>query len=172
MLTDEPAWDDENAPLPDGDVVASPLSGGARVTLRFVSPFEPWLTLAGARVVGDVGAEARALWLWFGRRQAALWRSLDVERGLRATLMSGQVIVTDLVELQGGAAFDHVEMMGSLESARVRWPAFAALGTSIGSRAELAARVRALYAAGTQLDVRVEDARRVKARWCLRVGRT
>jgi hypothetical protein len=171
MVNDEPMWDDDDAPLPDGDVVASPMPAGARVTLRFASPFEPWLTLAGARVHADHGGETRALWLWFGRRQAALWRALDVARGLRATLSTGSVVVTDVVDLEDGAAVDHGSLMASLEGARVKWPAFAVLGASMGSRPELAARARALYAAGTQLDVRVEDGQRVRGRRRLRVGR-
>jgi hypothetical protein len=171
MLSDEPAWDDDDAPLPDGDVVASPLPTGARVTLRFASPFEPWLTLGGVRVCADTGGEARVLWLWLGRRQATLWRALDIERGLRATLSAGTLVVTDVVDLQDGVAVDHGSLMAALDGARVRWPAFAVLGSSMGSRAELSARARALYAAGTHLDVRVEDGQRVRGRRRLRVGR-
>jgi hypothetical protein len=170
MLSDDPAWDDEDAPLTDGDVVAAPITAGARVTLRFVSPFEPWLTLGGARVRADNGGDARALWLWLGRRHAALWRALELARGLRATLAAG-VIVTDVVELDGGVAVDHGTLRTSLEGANVKWPAFAALGTAMGSRAELAMRARALYAAGTWLDLRIEDGQRVRGRRRLRVGR-
>jgi hypothetical protein len=171
MIADEPAWDDDDAPLPIGDVVASPVPSGTRITLRFVSPFEPWLVLGGRRITADRGDDARAVLLWFGRRQAALWRALDLERGLRATLAAGQLIVTDVVTLTTGVAVDHGTLMGSLESARLRWPAFAALGADITTNAELAARSRALYAAGTQLDVRVEDGGAVRARRRLRVGR-
>ena len=171
MLTAEPVWDQDDAPLPDGDVVASPVPVGPRLTLRFLSAFEPWLSLAGRRITADDGAESRAVLLWFGRRQATLWRALDVDHGLRATLAQGQVIVTDVIGLDDGVALDHGAVMGALELARVRWPAFAVLGASIGSRAELAARARALYAAGTQLDVRVEEGGRVRARRLLRVGR-
>jgi hypothetical protein len=171
MVTEEPAWDDDDAPLPEGDVVASPMPVGGRVTLRFASAFEPWLTLGGARIRADVGGDARTLLLWFGRRQAALWRALDAERGLRATLSGGAVVVTDVVDLAGGVAVDHGSLMATLEGARIKWPAFAVLGSSMGSRAELATRARALYAAGTQLDVRIEDAHRVRGRRRLRVGR-
>ncbi|MBM4280906.1 MAG: hypothetical protein FJ137_09130 [Deltaproteobacteria bacterium] len=171
MLTAEPVWDEDDASLPDGDVVVSPLPVGPRLTLRFVSAFEPWLAVAGRRINADDGPESRAALLWFGRRQATLWRALGVDHGLRATQAQGQVIVTDVLGLNDGVALDHGAMMGALELAKVRWPAFAVLGASIGSRAELAARARVLYAAGTQLDVRVEEDGRVRARRLLRVGR-
>jgi hypothetical protein len=100
-----------------------------------------------------------------------LWRALDVERGVRATLVGAQMIVTDLVSLADGAAVDHGGLMSVLEGARVKTPTFAVLGSSMPTRAELLARARALYAAGTPLDVRVEEQGRVLARRTLRVGR-
>jgi hypothetical protein len=171
MLTDEPAFDADDAPLPDGELVAAPIPTGTRVTLRFASPFEPWLTLGGRRVTADRGGATRALLVWLGRRQPALLRALELERGLRATLAADGVIVTDLVSLADGVAVDHGGLMSALEGARVRLPTFAVLGASMSTRAELMARVRSLYAAGTPLDVRIEDQRRVLGRRAVRVGR-
>jgi hypothetical protein len=172
MFADEPAWDDDDAPLAEGDIVAAPMPQGQKVTLRFVAPFEPWLTLGQARVTDDASEAHRALLLWLGRRQAALWRALDLERGLRGTLTAGQLVVTDVVGLHDGEALDHGSMMSVLEPAKVRWPAFTSWGASTGSHTDLVARARSLFAVGTQLDVRVEEGKRVLSRRRLRVGRS
>jgi hypothetical protein len=171
MFTAEPAFDADDAPLPDGEAVAAPQTVGARVTLRFVSPYEPWLSLDGHRIAADHGGAGRTLLVWFGRRQSALLRALDLGRGLRASLGPDGLVVTDIVELADGVAVDHGSLMAALEGARVRLPPFAALGTSLG-RSELLARARSLYAAGTPLDVRIEEQQRVVGRRSLRVGRT
>jgi len=171
MLIDEPVFDPDDAAVPDGDVVAAPQATGTRVTLRFASPYEPWLTLGGRRVVADTGADSRRVLLWFGRRHPALWRALELQRGLRATLTADDVVVSDLVELADGTVVDHGGMMAALEGAAVRVPPFAVLGASL-HRGELQARARSLYAAGTPLDVRIEDQHRVLGRRALRVGRS
>jgi hypothetical protein len=171
MRIDEPPVDPDDAALPEGEVVASPMPSGQRLTLRFASPFEPWLALDGRRVVEDASSDARLVLVWLSRRLTALYRALDLHRGLRATLTpAGVVIVTDMVDIDGGAAADHTTMTTSLESARVRTLDFAALGAS-GNRAELLTRVRGLYAAGTLLELRVEDGRQVVSRRRFRVGR-
>lgn len=171
MRIDEPPVDPDDAALPEGEVVASPLPSGQRLTLRFASPFEPWLSLDGRRVVEDASADARIVLVWMSRRLTALYRSLDLHRGLRATLtQGGVVVVTDLVEVDGGEAADHTTVTTSLEAARVRTLDFAALGAS-GHRADLLARVRGLYASGTLLELRVEDGQQVVSRRRIRVGR-
>jgi hypothetical protein len=171
MRIDEPPVDPDDAALPEGEVVAAPLPTGQRLTLRFASPFEPWLSLDGRRVVEDASADDRVLLVWLSRRLTGLYRALDLHRGLRATLTpAGVVVVSDLVEIDGGVAVDHTTMTTALEGARVRTLDFAALGAS-GNRSDLLTRVRGLYAAGTLLELRVEDARRVVSRRRFRVGR-
>ena len=179
MLVEEPHVDPDDAPLPEGDVVTAPVPSGPVVTLRFASPYEPWLTLRGQRVLGDDGDDTRSVLLWLSRRLAALTRALDVTRGLRATLTPAQhagtphasvVVVTDVIRLEDGSAADHQSLATVLEGARVKLPAFAVLGPAM-SRNELLLRVRTLYAAGTPLEVRSEDQERVLGRRRLRVGR-
>lgn len=171
MRIDEPVVDSDDAPLPEGEVVAAPLPSGRSLTLRFASPYEPWLALDGSRVVEDAGPDARIALTWCARRLTALYRALDLHRGLRATLTpAGHVVVTDIVTVDDGAAIDHDALTATLEGARVRTLDFAALGVA-GLRADLLARVRGLYAAGTMLELRVEEGRRVVARRRLRVGR-
>ncbi len=176
MLVDEPPLDNDDAPFPEGDVVTAPVPSGAAVTLRFASPYEPWLTLRGHRVLVDDGDESRSVLLWLSRRLAALTRALDVTRGLRATLSpgggphGGVVVVTDVIRLEDGSAADHQSLATVLEGARVKLLAFAVLGPAM-SRNELLARVRTLYAAGTPLEVRSEDQERVLGRRRVRVGR-
>ena len=176
MLVDEPLLDPLDAPLPDGDVVTAPVPSGPVLTLRFASPYEPWLTLRGRRVLVDDGDESRSVLLWLSRRLAALNRALDVTRGLRATLSTGVglhtsvVIVTDVIRLKDLTAADHQSLASVLEGARVRLPSFAVLGPSMAKN-ELLQRVRTLYAAGTPLEVRSEAQDQVVGRRRLRVGR-
>lgn len=171
MRIDEPVVDSDDAPLPEGEVVAAPLPSGRALTLRFASPYEPWIDLDGRRVVEDTDADARAVLTWVARRLTALYRALDLHRGLRATLTpAGQVVVTDIVNVNDGVAIGHDALGAALEPARVKTLEFAALGVS-GLRTELLARVRGLYAAGTLLELRVEDGRQVVARRRWRVGR-
>jgi len=171
MHIDEPVVDSDDAPLPEGEVVAAPLPSGRSLTLRFASPWEPWIALDGQRVVEDAGPDARVALIWIARRLTALHRALDLHRGLRATLTrAGHIVVTDIVSLDDGAAIDHDALTAALEGARVRTLDFAALGAS-GLRSDLLQRVRGLYAAGTMLELRVEEGRRVIARRRLRVGR-
>jgi hypothetical protein len=171
MRIDEPVVDSDDAPLPEGEVVAAPLPSGRAMSLRFASPYEPWIDLDGRRVIDDVDGDARTVLTWVARRLTALFRALDLHRGLRATLTpAGQVVVTDIVGVDDGVAIDHDALSATLEGARVKTLDFAALGVG-GGRAELLARVRGLYAAGTLLELRVEDGRRVVARRRWRVGR-
>jgi hypothetical protein len=175
MLVDEPPIDADDAPVPDGDVVTAPVPSGPVVTLRFASPFEPWLTLNGKRVVADDDGDARVVLLWMSRRLAALMRALDTSRGLRATVTGARstgeaIVVTDVVRLDDGSAADHGSLGANLEGARVKTLPFAVLGPSM-SKSELLLRVRTLYAAGTPLEVRIEDNERVLGRRRLRVGR-
>ncbi|MDP2342788.1 MAG: hypothetical protein Q8O67_17665 [Deltaproteobacteria bacterium] len=176
VLVDEPQLDPDDAALPDGDVVTAPVPSGPVITLRFASPYEPWLTLRGKRVLVDDGDDTRAVLLWLSRRLAALTRALDVTRGLRATLTPGSagqasvVVVTDVIRLEDGSAADHQSLASVLEGARVKLLAFAVLGPAM-SKNELLVRVRTLYAAGTPLEVRSEDQERVLGRRRLRVGR-
>lgn len=171
FFSPEPSLDADDAPLPDGDLVAAPVPSGAPLTLRFASAYEPWLSLAGRRVVEERGPEQQTALLWLSRRLPALYRALDLNRGLRARLSDGAVVVTDLVSLDDDSTADHGTMQTILEGAQVKMPAFAVLGASV-SRHELAGRVRGLYAAGTPLEIRIEDQGRVVSRRRLRVGRT
>ena len=170
MLVDEPAIDADDAPVPDGDVVTAPVPSGPIETLRFASPFEPWLTLNGKRVIGDDDVDSRAVLLWMSRRLAALMRALDLARGLRAVLTAKDIVVTDVIRLDDGSAADHGSLGAVLEGARVKTLPFAVLGPSM-SKSELLVRARTLYAAGTPLEVRIEDNDRVLGRRRLRVGR-
>ncbi len=167
----EPDVDDDDSPLPEGEVVAAPLPSGRVVGLRFASPYEPWLTLEGRRVVEDTDAESRTVLVWLSRRLTPLYRALHVVRGLSATLTaSGQIVVRDVVNFDDHSALEHGALSSLLESSRAKTLDFAALGT-VSSRQDLHARVRGLYAAGTPLEVRVEDGRRVISRRRWRVGR-
>lgn len=175
MIVPEPPYDAEDAPLGEGDVVTAPVPLGRTITLRFASPYEPWLTLDNTRVVADVDVDSRAALLWMSRRLAALFRALDLERGLRAVLTgapkdAGGVVVTDVIRLEDGVAADHGSLSAILDGAHVTTPPFAVLGPT-HNKGELMARARTLYAAGTPLDVRLEDNERVLARRRLRVGR-
>jgi hypothetical protein len=148
-----------------------PLPAGTDVTLRFASPFEPFLMLGSTRIFTDTGAQARDLLLWLSRRLPALWRTLEDAVALRAVSTSGgHIVVTDLVSLEDRAFFDHGLLRERLEAANVELARFSVLG-NIGTKAELEKRVRATWAPGTQVEVRVEDGRRVVARRRLRVGR-
>lgn len=166
----EPDVEADDVPLPEGEVVAAALPSGLAVSVRFASPYEPWLSLDGRRVIEDASAEHRLALLWLQRRLTSLYRALDIHRGLRGRLTVSGVIITDLVTLEDGVAADHGTLASVLEGARVRTLDFAALGAA-GSRSDLLGRVRGLYAAGTPLEVRVEDQQRVIARRRWRVGR-
>ena len=186
VLVPEPALDAEDAPIAEGEAVALPLPTGIDVTLRFPSAFEPFLTLAGRRVVDDASFEARELLLWSSRRLPALWRALEDSMGLRAlfcpppvassgfsgVVSSGgaHIVVTDLVRLEDEVFLDHGTMREKLEAASLELARFSLLG-SIGTRAELEKRVRATWAPGTLVEVRMEDGRRVASRRRVRVGR-
>lgn len=178
----EPELDDENAPLPEGEVVALPLPTGTRTTARFPSPFELVLTLAGRRVTIDDSPAARELLLWSSRRLPALWRALGERSVLLAAHVDSAVVVTDLVELErdpnvdgdapvARAVFrDHGALRERLEPCNVQLAQFSLLGT-VGTKAELERRVRSSWAPGTQVEVRVEDDGRIVSRRRLRVGR-
>lgn len=174
----EPELDEDGAPLPDGESVALPAPAGARVTLRFPSAFEVYLTVGGSRVTDDDGPAARDLLLWCGRRLPALWRALGERSALLAVHNDGRVLVTDLAELERDpdtdaeiARFlDHGALRERLEPCGVELSPFSLLGP-IGTRAELDRRVRAAYAPGTLVEVRVEDGGLIASRRRLRVGR-
>lgn len=170
MTLPEPPIDPDDAPVPEGEAVVVPAPTGSAVRLRFPSPYEPFLTLEGRRVVEDEGPSTRDLLLWFSRRMPALWRALDTKRGVLGVLQGGTVLVHDVVELEDGSFLDHGLTRQTLEPARVALPSYALLG-SVSSKSELAARARGVFAVGTTVEVRIEDAGRVVARRRLRVGR-
>ncbi len=170
MHTTPPTIDADDAPLPEGDVVAAPLPSGAPLVLRFASPYEPWLQVRDRRVMADVDAEHRAALLWLHRRLIPLSRTLDVGFALHAMLSPHGIVVTDLVSVDDDAAVDHAQLSSMLEGANVKTLDFVALGVGT-SKTDLQARVRHLFAAGTPIEVRVEDRRRVIARRRWRVGR-
>lgn len=170
VVVPEPVVDPDDAPVPEGEAVITPVLQGAAVRLRFPSPYEPFLTLEGRRVVEDRGPATRDLLFWFARRMPALWRALDTKRALLGVLHGSTVVVHDVAELQDGSFLDHGLARQTLEPARVALPQVALLGT-VASRSEIAARSRGMYATGTTVEVRVEDGGRVVARRLLRVGR-
>jgi hypothetical protein len=167
----EPVIDPDDAPMPDGEVVAAPLPSGRTLTVAFVSPYEPWFALDGQRISQERCGDDRGVLLWGSRRLTALYRALDVSRGIRATLTAGgSIVVTDVINLDDGEPLDHNALLATLEGAQVRPLDFAALGPT-SSRTELVQRVRGLYAVGTLLEVRVEDGCKVLTRRRWRVGR-
>jgi hypothetical protein len=166
----EPVVDADDAPVPEGEAVVAPLLQGPAVRLRFPSPYEPFLTLEGRRIVEDQGPATRDLLFWFSRRMPALWRALDTKRALLGVLHGGAVVVHDVVDLADATFLDHGLARQTLEPARVALPQVALLGT-VTSRSDIAARSRGMYAAGTTVEVRVEDGGRVVARRLLRIGR-
>lgn len=170
MLLDAPVLDADDAPLPEGEIVVAALPSGSAIGLRFASAYEPWLSLDGRRVVDDSSVAHRAVLIWATRRKTALYRILDVLRGLHATLTSSGIVVTDLVNLDDGSAADHAGLAAALERARVKTPTFAVLGDG-GHRVDVFARARSLYAVGTPVELRVEDQGRVVSRRRWRVGR-
>jgi hypothetical protein len=171
MYFAEPEVDDDDSPLPEGEVVAAPLPSGRALGLRFASPYEPWLTLEGKRVVEDVDVDSRTVLVWMMRRLTPLYRALHVMRGLTGTLTAtGTVVVRDVVNFDDKSALEHGALSSLLESSRTKTLDFSALGMS-STRQELHARVRGLFAAGTPLEVRVEDGQRVISRRRWRVGR-
>ncbi len=178
----EPALDDENAPVPEGEVVALPLPSGTRTMLRFPSAFELVLTHAGRRVTAADTPAARDLLLWSSRRLAALWRALGERTVLLASYAEGAVVVTDVVALAHEARaddeppatratfLDHGALRERLEPCAVQLAHFSLLG-AVATKAELERRVRASWAPGTLVEVRVEDEGRIVSRRRLRVGR-
>ncbi len=166
----EPVIDADDAPLKEGEAVVLPAPSGHAVRLRFPSPYEPFLTLDGVRIVEDEGGPTRELLLWLSRRMPALSHALDDKRALLAVVSGRDVLVHDVVELQDGSFLDHGRTRQVLEPARVVLPGYALLGT-VSTRGELASRTRGIFAAGTTVEVRVEDAGRVVGRRRFRVGR-
>lgn len=178
----EPLLDDEDAALPEGEMVALPLPSGARVTLRFPSAFELMLALSGRRVTEDDSPAARDLLIWASRRLPALWRALGERTVLLATHSVGAMVVTDAAELErdldvddGEPVYrkkflDHGTLRERLDPCGVQLARFSLLG-AVGTKAELERRVRASYAPGTLVEVRVEDEGRIVSRRRLRVGR-
>lgn len=169
-MLSEPALDPDDAPLPEGEVVMAALPKGATIGVRFASPYEPWLTLDGRRVVDDTSPEARGLLMWALRRKTSLYRALDVLRGLRGILTPSGVVVVDLVELASGAAADHGTLGAMLERIRARTLTFATLGDA-DHRIDVSSRARSLFAVGTPVELRVEDRGSVVSRRRWRVGR-
>lgn len=178
----EPTLDDDNAPLPEGEVVALPVPSGTRATLRFPSSFELVLTLGGRRITEDDGPAARDLLLWASRRLPALWRALGERTVLLATHAEGAIVVTDLVDVERDldaagdepvyrhTFLDHGALRERLEPCGVTLARFSLLG-ALGTKAELERRVRAAWAPGTLVEVRVEDDGTILSRRRLRVGR-
>jgi len=170
MQLQPPVIEPDDAPLPEGDVVAAPLPSGAPLALRFASPYEPWLAVRERRVTAESESEHRAALLWLHRRLIPLSRVLDVGYALHGALTSTGVVVTDVVSVDDGVAVDHAQLASMLDGVDARTLEFVSLGAG-GSRSDLLARVRHLFAAGTPIEVRVEDRRRVVARRRWRVGR-
>lgn len=186
MSSLEPTLDDENAPLPEGEMVALPVPSGTRVALRFPSPFEQVLSYGGRRVTEDDSPAARDLLIWSSRRLPALWRALGERTVLLAAHHDGAIVVTDLVAVERDrqaedeaadevprelATFlDHGALRERLEPCGVQLARFSLLG-ALGTKAELERRVRAAWAPGTLVEVRVEDDGRIISRRRLRVGR-
>jgi hypothetical protein len=178
----EPVLDDEAAPLLEGEVVALPVPAGARVTLRFPSAFELYLTRDGRRITDDDGPAARELLLWASRRLPSLWRALGEDIVLLAAQSDGAVVVTDLVHVErvldprddepvARAEFlDHGALRERLEPCGLALARFSLLG-ALGTKAELERRVRAAWAPGTLVEVRIEDDGVIVSRRRLRVGR-
>lgn len=164
------AEEEPDARLVEGEVVVYPAPRGRALELRFAGPWEPYLTLDGHRVVEDTGSDARRANLWLGRRLPALYRALEHEHGLTATLTLGGVEVQDLVHLDTGARLDHAALRRVLGDCNAMLPPFALLGP-VSGMSELQTRVRAMYASGMLLEVRREESGRVLGRRRLRVGR-
>jgi hypothetical protein len=173
----EPPYDDDDAPLPEGEVVALPVPTGRAWQLSFPSPFETYLLLDGRRVRVDEGPDTRALLVWVSRRIPALWRALEERRVVLGTFVDGEVHALDVCEPgdpndEGSITrfLDHGAVRATLEPAGTKTAAFSLLG-SLGTRADIERRARATYAPGTRIEVRVEDAGRVVSRREMRVGR-
>lgn len=171
MRVIEAPLDNDDAPLPDGEVVVLPLPVGRPLQLSFPSPYEPYLLLDGRRVRLDEGPDTRALLIWSSRRTAPLWRALEEGRALLGTLVDGEVLAHDVCVLEETPVFeDHTSLRARLEPASQQVAPFSLLG-SLGTRADIDRRVRALYAPGTRIEVRVEDGGRVVSRRHTKVGR-
>ena len=176
----DPPVDEDEAPLPDGEVVALPLQVGRPFQLSFPSAYEPYLLLDGRRVRLDEGPDTRALLIWCARRTAPLWRALEDRRVLLGTLVEGDVLAHDVCELdedsvdaEAADAYsfdDHTAMRARLEPAGQKMAPFSLLGP-LGTRADIDRRVRAVYAPGTRIEIRVEDGGHVVSRRRMKVGR-
>jgi hypothetical protein len=167
----ELAIDDDDAPLPEGEVVALPLPSGRPFQLSFPSPYEPYLLLDGRRVRQDEGPDTRALLIWSARRTPALWRALEEQRVLLGTLVDGEALAHDVCEREEPHAFDdHASLRARLEPAGQKMPAFSLLGP-LATRTDIERRARAIYAPGTHIELRVEDGGHVISRRRMKVGR-
>jgi hypothetical protein len=166
----EPPLAPETAPLTEGEIVMAALPNGATVGVRFTSPYEPWLTLDGRRIVDDTSPAARSLLMWALRRKTSLYRALDVLRGLRGVLTPAGIVIVDLVQLDTGAAADHGTLGAMLERIRARSLTFMTLGDA-DHRIDVSLRARSLFAVGTPVELRVEDRGSVVSRRRWRVGR-
>lgn len=161
---------DDDAPLPESELLVAPVPSGHEVTLRFASPFEVFVTLDGRRVTEHTDPLERRVLIWAHRRLPALYRALEERLGLRAVLTGDDVVVTDACELQDGAFFDHTRLRQTLSGTNVALLPLAVLGP-VPSKAELKERLRAMYAVGTLVEVRGEEDGRVTSRRRLQVGR-
>lgn len=167
----ELAVDDEEAPLPEGEVVALPLPSGRPFQLSFPSQYESYLLLDGRRVRRDEGPDTRALLIWSARRTPALWRALEEYRVLLGTLVDGEAIAHDVCDREEPLRFDdHASLRARLEPAGQKMPAFSLLGP-LSTRADIERRARAIYAPGTHIELRVEDGGHVISRRRIKVGR-
>lgn len=165
-----PAFDDDDAPLPESELLVAPIPAGRDVTLRFASPFEVFLTLDGRRVATHDDEDERRLLIWAHRRLPVLYGALEERLGVRAVLTSDHIVVTDVIDLQEPAFLDHARARQLLASTDVALLSPAVLG-SVTGKGELRDRLRAMYAVGTALEVRAEEEGRVTSRRRLRVGR-
>jgi hypothetical protein len=167
----EPAIDDDDAPLPEGEIVALPLPSGRPFQLSFPSPHEVFLLLDGRRVRHDEGPDTRALLIWSARRSPALWRALEEQRVLLGTLVDGEALAHDVCDREDPPTFDdHSSLRARLEPAGQKMAAFSLLGP-LATKADIERRVRTIYAPGTHIELRVEDGGRVVSRRRMRVGR-
>lgn len=165
-----PRLDDEDAPLPERELVVAPVPSGRDLTLRFASPFEVFVTLDGKRVTEHADPAERQVLVWAHRRLPALYRALEERVGLRAVLTDDGVIVTDACELSSGTFLDHARLRQTLAGANVSLLPFAVLGP-VATKAELKERLRGMYAVGTPVEVRGEEDGRVLGRRRVKVGR-
>lgn len=167
----EPAYEVDDEPAYEGDMVVFPVPQGRRVTLSFAGPYEGFLTLDDKRVIEHSDGDTRRLLLWQSRHLPALYRVLEQRYGVAGVLTGEGVVLVDGVELQTSTFLDHGRLRQLLGPVRARLPAFAILGP-IGTRAELSHRLRGMFASGTHVEVRCEEEGRVTSRRRLQVGRS